>query len=209
MTSYRRLPIASAAMLAVLAAGSARAAAPLSSAHVELPPYRGTLQDDYYPADARSHYLQGRSLVEFSLNDRGVPTDVSVIQSEPAREFDRSSERLVKNLRFELPASWDASAAQSHRFRIGVSYQVVQCLNFSKCEAGSRSPPAVYDGADRTYVVSAQQRVLSMGSRAASEPPPMPQTPSAAPASPSAAPYRPAAPPVPGSPGGDEIYPPG
>jgi TonB family protein len=206
MTSLRSLLIASAAALAALTGPvPARADVTPAAAHVELPPYRGTLRDDYYPPDARSHYIQGRSLVEFSLNERGVPIDVTVLKSEPAREFDNSSERLVRNLRFEMPANWDAAGAQSHRFRIGVRYQVVKCLNFSKCETVSRAPPEDYDGADRTYVVSAQQRVLSMSGGAAPAPAttpasiPSPRTPQTAPAAPS----------IPAAPGAEEIYPPG
>ncbi|HEY3729952.1 MAG TPA: TonB family protein, partial [Steroidobacteraceae bacterium] len=208
--------ITTAAVLSALtAAAPVRADLTPASAHIELPAYRGTLRDDYYPADARSHYIQGRSLVEFSLNDRGVPTDVTVIKSEPAREFDNTSERLVKNLRFEVPANWDAGGAQSHRFRIGVRYQVLACVNFSKCEIASRAPPEDFDTADRTYVVSAQQRVLSMSAGAArgSAPPPAytgsPDAPRGAPASLPPAPSGPAAPSAPASPGGEEIYPPG
>ncbi|MGH8231524.1 MAG: energy transducer TonB [Steroidobacteraceae bacterium] len=206
MTSFRSLLFAGAAVIAALAGPGPVQADATPAAHIDLPPYRGTLRDDYYPPDARSHYIQGRSLVEFSLNERGVPTDVTVVKSEPAREFDNTSERLVKNLRFEVPANWGAAGAQSHRFRIGVRYQVVKCLNFSKCETASRAPPEDYDAADRTYVVSAQQRVLSMSGGAvpapASSSPHAPQT---APAAPSV----PAAPALPAAAGAEEIYPPG
>jgi TonB family protein len=211
MTSFRSLLIATAAVpIALTAAAPARADLAPSGAHVELPAYRGTLRDDYYPADARSHYIQGRSLVEFSLNERGVPTDVTVIKSEPAREFDNTSERLVKNLRFAVPTNWDAAGAQSHRFRIGVRYQVVECMNFSKCETESRAPPADFDTADRTYVVSAQQRVLSLSSGAARGPAPPPAY-TGAPSAPSAAPATPRGPAAPSVPaaGSEEIYPPG
>jgi TonB family protein len=183
------------------------------AAPIELPPYKGTLKDDYFPADARAHALQGRVLVEFNVDARGVPKDVVVTKAEPARDFDESARMLVKNLRFKVPAGWQQSGA-AHRFRIGVRYQVIQCMNFSHCEAAPRNPPADYEAADRTYVVSAQRRVVTFeGARSA--PPPASATPAAAPAAatppasgpPPAAPPRPRATPAAAS--EEPIYPPG
>jgi TonB family protein len=163
MTSQRIKLIAQSAMVAFIAAvvldrpASAQDAA---AETIQLPPYKGTLRDDYYPDDARQHYLQGRALVEFSLNGSGAPSDVVVVASEPPREFEKSSRLLVKNLRFEVPPGWQASAAASQRFRLGVRFQVVECINFSHCEPEARNPPPDYGEANRTYVVSAQRRVL-------------------------------------------------
>ncbi|MFI4866588.1 MAG: energy transducer TonB, partial [Steroidobacterales bacterium] len=146
---------------------------------IELPPYKGTLKDDYYPADARAHALQGRVLVEFNVDARGVPKDAVVVNAEPAREFDASARMLVKNLRFEVPVGWEQSGA-AHRFRIGVRYQTIQCINFSHCEAAPRNPPADYEAADRTYAVSAQRRVVTFeGARSVA--PPASATPASAP----------------------------
>lgn len=177
---------------------------------IELPPYKGTLREDYYPADERLHYLQGRALVEFALDARGVPADVLVVSSEPERRFEESAHRLVKNLRFSVPAGWEQTGA-GHRFKIGVRFQVIQCMNFSHCESQPRNPPADYEAANRTYVVSTQQRVVAFASQLPS-PPAAPALPSAAPpASPAAAPTAP--PPRPrASPNAapeEPIYPPG
>jgi len=173
------------------------------TAAIELPPYKGTLKDDYYPEDARGHALQGRVLVEFSVDGRGVPKDVVVANAEPARNFDDSARRLVKNLRYEVPAGWEQNAA-AHRFRMGVRYQVIQCINFSHCESEPRNPPADYEAADRTYIVSAQRRVVTFEG-AQSVPPPAAAPPAAA--SPAAAPPRPRATPM--APSEEPIYPPG
>jgi TonB family protein len=155
-----------------------------ASDKIELPPYKGTLKDDYYPADARLHNLQGRALVEFALNGRGVPTHVALVSSEPAHRFDDSALLLVRNLRFEVPAGWEQSAAAAHRFQLGVRFQEVECLNLSKCEAEPRNPPADYDAAMRTYIVTAQRHVVSLDSK-----PPAPPAPRARPrASPAASP---------------------
>jgi TonB family protein len=155
---------------------------------VELPPYRGTLRDDYYPDDARQHYLQGRALVEFSVNGNGVPTDVVVVASEPPREFEKSAHLLVRNLRFEVPSGWQASAAAAQRFRLGVRFQVVECLNFSHCETQSHNPPADYADANRTYVVSAQRRVLTFKTGTPGQPQPQYQPQSGQPVGPAQAP---------------------
>src|ERR1700681_3141242 len=116
---------------------------------IVLPPYKEALKDDYCPPDARQHFLQGRALVEFNVDGRGVPTDVVVVNAEPAREFDDSARRVVKNLRYLVPAGWGQGGA-AHRFRMGVRYQVIQCMNLSHCESEARNSPADYDTADRT-----------------------------------------------------------
>jgi TonB family protein len=199
----------------VLAAVALEPSAPVQAAAaetIELPPYKGDLKDDYYPADARLHFRQGRALVEFAVDARGVPTDVVVVNSEPERSFQESARRLVKNLRFEVPAGWERGAAAAHRFRMGVRFQVIQCLNFSRCESQSRNPPADYDAASRTYVVSAQQRVLTFASKQTEAPAasnaPSPAPASAAPSAPSPAPPpRPRA--SPSATPEEPIYPPG
>jgi len=171
------------AIMALCRGGPAQSAAPA----LQLPPYKGELKDDYYPADARQHYLQGRALVEFSIDTRGVPTDVVLVSAEPAREFDDWARRVAKNLRYQLPPGWDQTAA-SHRFRMGVRFQVVECINLSHCETTARDPPADYQGAERTYIVTTQRRVVSFQS---SPPPPAPPTappPAAVPSGPRAAP---------------------
>ncbi|MFI4868664.1 MAG: energy transducer TonB [Steroidobacterales bacterium] len=205
MTSQRIRRIARSGIAAVIAAvgldpsGLVQGAAMDS---IELPPYKGTLKEDYYPADARLHFLQGRALVEFTVNGRGVPADVVVVNSEPPREFADSARRLVKNLRFEVPAGWDQGTAAAHRFRLGVRFQVIECVNLSRCESEPRNPPADY-AADRIYVVSTQRRVLSMGGQPAAPPaaaPPAAATPAAATpprGSPAASPAPAAAPPRP------------
>ena len=168
---------------------------------IVLPPYRGTLRDDYYPADARQHYRQGRALVEFSVDAHGVPTDVVVVSAEPAREFDDAARLLARNLRYQVPAGWQPGAA-AHRFRLGVRFQVLECINFSHCEPQPRNPPADYDAADRTYVLSAQRRVVTL----LTEPPGISPAAPAAP-SPPAAPGRPQA--APAARPEEPIYPPG
>jgi len=195
-----------AAVIVIMALGRgapAQSAAPAP----QLPPYKGELKDDYYPPDARQHYRQGRALVEFSIDSRGVPADVVLVSAEPAREFDEWAQRVARNLRYQLPAGWDQTAA-SHRFRMGVRFQVVECINLSHCETTARNPPADYEGAERTYVVTTQRRVVSFQSSppppAPAAQPPAPQPPAPQPPapqspapSPAAAPSGPRAAPVP------------
>ena len=219
MTSQRIRRIARAVIAAVLAAVMASLvlerpalAQGAAAAALELPPYKGSLRDDYYPADERLHYLQGRALVEFAVDARGVPTDVVVVSSEPERRFEESAHRLVKNLRFSVPAGWEQAGA-GHRFKIGVRFQVIQCLNLSRCETQPRDPPADYEAANRTYVVSMQRRVVAFASQPSS--PPAAPAPAASSAAPLAAPAAtPAAPPPrprasPNAAPEEPIYPPG
>jgi TonB family protein len=178
MSSQRTKLIARIALAALIAAGALDSPAMAQGAatdKLELPPYKGTLKDDYYPADARQHFLQGRALLEFALNGRGAPTDVALVNAEPPHEFEDAARRLVQNLRFEVPAGWQQSAAAAHRFRMGVRFEVIECINLSKCESQARHPPADYDGADRTYVVTSQQRVLTFDSSPPPPPAPLPR----------------------------------
>jgi len=174
--------------------------------NIELPPFSGALRDDYYPEAARLHFRQGRALVEFSLDARGIPTNVVLVNADPAREFDDAARLLARNLRYQLPPGWPQGNA-AHRFRLGVRFQVVECINFSTCEPNARNPPADYDSADRTYVLSAPKRVLALLNPSAATPPaappatrtaaPTPGTPTLTPsaASPSAPPQEPVYPP--------------
>jgi TonB family protein len=193
-----------AAVIALLALDRGLLAQDAATAPIQLPPYKGELKDDYYPPDARQHYRQGRALVEFSVDARGVPADVVLVNAEPAREFDDLARRLARNLRYQVPPGWDQSAA-SHRFRIGVRFQVIECINLSHCETGPRNPPADYEGADRTYVVTAQRRVVIFQTN---PPPPGPVAQPPAPQPPTAPAALPPPPrnPVPYE---EPIYPPG
>jgi TonB family protein len=212
MTRRRLKLIARSALAAFIAAVVLDRAAPAQGAaagKIQLPPYKGTLRDDYYPDDARAHHLQGRALVEFSLNGSGVPADVVVVASEPPGEFEKSARLLVKHLHFEVPAGWEANAAAAQRFRLGVRFQVVECINFSHCETEARDPPPDYGEANRTYVVTAQRRVMNFSVKTPESPGPAPAQPQgsqpAAPAPGYAQPRPQNAPPASGEP----IYPPG
>jgi TonB family protein len=212
MTRRRLKLIARSALAAFIAAVVLDRAAPAQGAaagNIQLPPYKGTLRDDYYPDDARAHHLQGRALVEFSLNGSGVPADVVVVASEPPGEFEKSARLLVKHLHFEVPAGWEANAAAAQRFRLGVRFQVVECINFSHCETEARDPPPDYGEANRTYVVTAQRRVMNFSVKTPESPGPAPAQPQgsqpAAPAPGYAQPRPQNAPPASGEP----IYPPG
>jgi TonB family protein len=205
MTRQRRRLIvrtAIAAVIAIMVLDRGALAQGAANAKVELPPYQGALKDDYYPTDARLHSLQGRALVEFNVNARGVPEDVVVVQAEPAREFDQAARRLVRNLRYQVPANW-AQGSTSHRFRMGVRYQVVQCINLSHCESEPRDPPADYDAADRTYVLTAQRRVVTLD-RQSVAPPAVPPPPAPLPPAPALRPRV-----APAVPSEEPIYPPG
>ena len=206
MTRQRRKLIARSAVAAVLAIMMLDRGALAQGAAkepIQLPPYKGTLKDDYYPADARLHALQGRALVEFNIDGRGVPTNVVVVNAEPARQFDDSARHLVKNLRYEVPAGWEQSGA-GHRFRLGVRFQIIACVNLSHCESQPRHPPADYDAADRTYVLSEQRRMIASDSHPPQAPPA-----AAPPALPMPAAPPPRARPNPAAPPEEPIYPPG
>jgi TonB family protein len=212
MTSRCLKLIARSAMAAFIATVVLNQAAPAQGAaagKVELPPYKGTLRDDYYPDDARAHHLQGRALVEFSLNGSGVPADVVVVASEPPGEFEKSARLLVKHLHFEVPAGWETNAAAAQRFRLGVRFQLVECINFSHCETEARDPPPDYGEANRTYVVTAQRRVMNFSVKTPESPGSAPAQPQASPPAAPAPGYAPPRPQYAPPASGEPIYPPG
>lgn len=56
-----------------------------------------------YPRRAMSRGVVGYVMLEYSIDERGRATDVTVVESMPEKTFDRSSIRALKASRFAKP----------------------------------------------------------------------------------------------------------
>jgi hypothetical protein len=90
-----------------------------------------------------------------------------------------------------------------------VRFQVVECINFSHCETEARNPPPDYGEANRTYVVTAQRRVMNFSVKTPESPGPAPAQPQASPPAAPAPGYAPPRPQYAPPASGEPIYPPG
>jgi TonB family protein len=87
-----------------------------------------------YPRAARKKGIGGYVVVQFVLPDKGFPTEVVAVLSEPRGVFEKSCIAYAEHLHFEVPAAW-AAMNPGRRLEIACVYEVI----------GSPSPPALRD----------------------------------------------------------------
>jgi TonB family protein len=71
----------------------------------------------YYPPPAIRLSLQGRVLVEFSVDKDGHAMKPAVVAAEPNQILPNSALDFVKNLQCKLPANWATGSGPERRFR--------------------------------------------------------------------------------------------
>ncbi|GAD80840.1 energy transducer TonB [Vibrio ezurae] len=54
-----------------------------------------------YPARALSRKIEGYVVMSFTINDRGRPTDIEVVDSKPKRIFDREATRALQRWKYQ------------------------------------------------------------------------------------------------------------
>jgi protein TonB len=53
-----------------------------------------------YPRDAKDHAIEGYAVVEFTLNYRGLPKDVHVVESFPPGIFNKAAKSAVSDNKY-------------------------------------------------------------------------------------------------------------
>jgi TonB family protein len=71
-----------------------------------------------YPSDALLNGMQGKVVVEFSLDAAGVPRDLEIV-GKSAGTFDAAALQALANWRFALPATLDRRYQQAFTFQLG------------------------------------------------------------------------------------------
>ncbi|MPW36168.1 energy transducer TonB [Vibrio sp. B1Z05] len=54
-----------------------------------------------YPARALSRKIEGYVVMSFTINDRGRPTDIKIVDSKPKRIFDREAMRALQRWKYQ------------------------------------------------------------------------------------------------------------
>lgn len=110
-------------------------------------------QEDYYPPEALRLNIQGRVLVEFSIDKRGRPAQVSVTQS-PNEVLSAGATRLTRSLHCKLSDDWWIEGA-NHRARLGIYYVLIDCKPAEPCTAPPNMRVTDTD-IDESMIITAQ-----------------------------------------------------
>ena len=117
-----------------------------------LPALSVSLGSALYPSAALKAELQGRALVEFSIDKKGRVDNATLLEAEPVGQFESTALTVVKKVRFTVPDDWRDSGATEQRYRLSVLFKL------SPCEAPACVAPVAHDGADDFLIVSAQRK---------------------------------------------------
>jgi TonB family protein len=85
-----------------------------------LPPVKSS-KPFYYPDKAKRIGLEGTVLVEFNIDAKGKPTNLSVLRSDDPL-FASAARELFAGTRYDVPSDWPTSANYSWRFRVGIVF---------------------------------------------------------------------------------------
>ena len=95
------------------------------------PACKNSSREDFYPFEALRLHIQGRVVVEFLIDQRGKPAQVSVTES-PGKALSTGALNFVRNLRCKLSDDW-SQGVSNHRFRLGIYYVLVDCKLSQPC----------------------------------------------------------------------------
>jgi len=84
---------------------------------------QGDLNQDWYPAAARSRGSQGVVDVEFSIDGQGRAQDLRVTYATSSDLTSRAGD-FVRLMHFRVPSGWEASGARAARFTFESQYAI-------------------------------------------------------------------------------------
>lgn len=116
-----------------------------------LPQLSVNLNSLTYPGAPQRAGLQGRVLVAFTITNRGRADNIEIVGAEPAKEFDSTAIRAVRQVQFTVPKDWEDSGGEMQRFQLSVLFKLSPCV--APCVA-----PQPHEGADDFLVIGAQAR---------------------------------------------------
>jgi TonB family protein len=85
-----------------------------------LPPVKSS-KPFYYPEKAKRIGLEGTVLIEFNIDAKGKPTNLSVLRADDPMLASATRE-LFAGTRFDVANDWAKSANYSWRYRIGIVF---------------------------------------------------------------------------------------
>ena len=117
-----------------------------------LPPLNVSLGSALYPSEALKAGLQGRALVEFSIDKKGRVDNEALVEAEPTGQFEEVALDVVKKVKFTVPDDWRDIGGIEQRYKLSVLFKI------SPCEAPACIAPVAHDGADDFLIVAAQRK---------------------------------------------------
>jgi len=81
-----------------------------------------------YPPHLFRKGISGYVLVQFRLNDEGMPQDARVVMADPQGAFDSAVLQSVAKLRFEVPQEWVA-AHPNRLLDFGYVFVIERCVD--------------------------------------------------------------------------------
>ena len=109
---------------------------------------------DFYPEGARRAWLQGRVLVEFSLDAHGHPKDAHIVAEEPSGAFGKRALAMTGQFRCSVPKEWKSEGLAARRFRLSYVFKLVPCPTRDPCHAPEAYPTLNND----PVTISAERR---------------------------------------------------
>lgn len=124
------------AVLCALCMRVAMAEEPQSAPAMSIPMPRSKLPpEDYYPAAAKRAGKEGRVLLEFRIAASGKAEEVMVLQADEGELFSAKAIQLVQGAKFAVDKdAWEKSGNATHRFRFGVTFELMPCGKLPRFE---------------------------------------------------------------------------
>lgn len=97
----------------------------------------------FYPHHLSRQGVTGRVSVAYSIDGRGVPKNIAVLGFDDHRLQDAAT-NVIKDLRFKVPADWEATGRNWHRYRIQISFLI----------KGMAVPPTWEEGSDNIIITN-------------------------------------------------------
>lgn len=97
----------------------------------------------FYPHHLSRQGVTGRVSVAYSIDGRGIPKNIAVLGFDDHRLQDAAT-NVIKDLRFKVPADWEATGRDWHRYRIQISFLI----------RGMATPPTWEEGSDNIIITN-------------------------------------------------------
>ncbi len=147
MAAFRLLrALALATLCTCLAAAGTEPAFARGEVLINGVPARPARARDYYPADLRRANVGGRVSLAYSIDASGRVVRVFPLVSDDVR-FEPAATQCLTDLRFRVPADWEARGGPWRRFRIQVTFVV-----------RGMQPLPKWDPTDEALVITASGR---------------------------------------------------
>ena len=105
-----------------------------------------------YPSSALRQALQGRVLVAFTITRKGRADNPTILNAEPEKEFDSIAIKAVKQVKFTVPDTWEASGDSAYQYQLSVLFKLYPCA------APACVAPQAHESADDFLVIAAEAK---------------------------------------------------